>query len=178
MTKNQQRQLYWSLSAVWTIFIYATLGIVRPICEFLRQWGALNFLVSGAIIVTIIAAVWLALLRRPPRQKRVYLFLILILAAYAGLMVYLRIPEERVHLLQYGMLAFLIYRAAKLDVADIRAYGVSLSLTSLLGWIDECLQHITPGRFFDWKDVLLNAVSAALALALIFVLQNRSPQNR
>ncbi len=36
--------------------------------------------------------------------------------------------------------------------------------TALLGWLDEGLQTLLPGRFYDIDDILVNAVSGAVAI--------------
>jgi len=170
MTKSKQRMIYWTLAAGWMILIIATLGVVRPICEFLREH--LPFGMSITIFLGLLLAVVIiyALRENMRRPINTYLFLTAIIGAYIGMFIYLSIPEERVHLLQYGVLAFLIYRAVAVDLSGFSVYFYTFILASFLGWVDESIQHITPGRFFDWKDVLLNAISAFLALALNQVL--------
>lgn len=176
MNRTELRKLYWLLAISWTALIYGTLGVVRPICEFLRGHIPFKAAISGLILLIFALALSIGFKHSLPRKKRTYFFLVVILAGYAGSFYFLPIPEERIHLVQYGVLAFLIYRALSLDLSGISAYICSFGLTSLLGWLDEMLQQVTPGRFFDWKDVLLNAISTLLALTFTYILTKEHPK--
>lgn len=102
--------------------------------------------------------------------KRVGLFVV-VLVFVGGVLILLGIPEEKIHIIQYAPLAYLIFRAAKEDMPAQQAYIVAFILTSVLGLLDEQLQAITPGRFFGWLDVVLNSIGAAVGLVLTFIAQ-------
>ena len=77
-----------------------------------------------------------------------------------------RIWIEYSHIATYGMLAGLVRlsfpklpRAHAIAICLLWTQGVSLS--------DELLQHLHPKRFFDLRDLTLNANAVLLALLLI-----------
>jgi VanZ family protein len=80
-------------------------------------------------------------------------------------------PIERLHLVQYGLLSWAIWWAwpSSRISAPQRAIGVWL-LNAAVGAGDELIQHFTPGRFGEFRDVLINWESAALGLAVLLVL--------
>jgi len=41
--------------------------------------------------------------------------------------------------------------------------------SSAVGWCDERLQGITPGRHYDPRDIEFNVIAAALGLLLYFI---------
>ncbi|OGD22841.1 MAG: hypothetical protein A2W03_03670 [Candidatus Aminicenantes bacterium RBG_16_63_16] len=89
------------------------------------------------------------------------------LAAVLGLYVYFtlklwRAPEEAVHFLEYGLLGFLLFRALSLTIHDKSIYLVGFLAGTLVGTADEILQWLTPGRYWDFRDVGLNALAAGL----------------
>ena len=86
---------------------------------------------------------------------------------YAALVAYLRgLPDEVVHLAEYGGLGLLVRFA--LDTAPGAAKSaVAIVLTAALGFLDEWTQGATPGRFFDWRDVVVNTVAAAVPVLLL-----------
>ena len=43
-------------------------------------------------------------------------------------------------------------------------------MTGLAGWIDEGIQEILPNRFYDLRDVAMNAAGGALAVFSIWIL--------
>lgn len=149
-------------AALWLTVIYSTLGWVRPLCESLRAQG----LLSATVTLGAVGTAWVALfaLRRDGRVQPVVPWLPLVatvcgfflVAAHWGL------PEERVHLIQYGLLGVLLGRALPGRLV------VALACGWLAGAADEGIQHLLPGRTFDSWDILANglAVSASLLLSL------------
>ncbi|MEO5332597.1 MAG: VanZ family protein [Magnetococcus sp. YQC-5] len=71
-------------------------------------------------------------------------------------------PTERIHFFEYGLLAFLLFRAAGRPTGQGLVW-VYVSVV-LAGFSDECIQWMLPNRFFDLRDVGMNAVGAAIGL--------------
>lgn len=99
----------------------------------------------------------------------------LIFLCYGYLLKNLDIAIEKVHLLEYGVLSFLVYRAAKPTNKRILIYGVILGIVFLVGWTDELVQRVTPGRVYEFRDVLLNWKAGILGLLLTRVCRNSQP---
>lgn len=160
----------WGLTLAYIAVVYSTLGV------FPTLWGRLNVLTVGSVkhlgivvaVVTVCSTLWHVGHRVRRQSWKPYLAIALVAFSYAYLLVDLsRFPAERLHLLEYGLMAYLILRALQLDFGDRRAYVVSLMLTTLVGLGDETVQWVLPQRYFELKDVLLNMVSAGLALLLV-----------
>jgi len=103
--------------------------------------------------------------RRASGFDRVLLVAVLVL--YAGATAMLEIPQERLHYAEYGLLAGLVFFAARAQGAGRwTAAAAAVMVTSGLGYLDEHLQGaFWERRYFDWRDVQLN-VQAALLGAL------------
>ena len=77
-------------------------------------------------------------------------------------------PEERMHLIVYGIVALLIYAA----LLERSAFGRTIPASSIvvvmvttgLGLVDECLQLASPDRVFDVRDILYDALAATMAV--------------
>ncbi len=108
---GKERIRRWLFAGSWTMLIYATLYIVRPICEFLKQYPSFPFIVNAIIIALLTAAIIISLKKQYIRRTSTFLLLILVVATYLLGLKIIPIPEERVHFIEYGILAFLIYRA-------------------------------------------------------------------
>jgi len=85
----------------------------------------------------------------------------------AGLYVYFTLklwlyPEEAIHFLEYGLLGFFLFRALSFTVKDKTIYLTAILIGSLVGILDEILQWIMPLRYWDLRDVGLNAFSGVL----------------
>ncbi|NNE12724.1 MAG: VanZ family protein [Ilumatobacter sp.] len=77
-------------------------------------------------------------------------------------------PIERTHLLEYGVVALLIHEAllerSSNGIAVPMPAIVAVIAASVVGAIDESLQLAIPTRVFDPLDMLVNALSAAVAV--------------
>ncbi len=79
-------------------------------------------------------------------------------------------PAERFHLIEYGVLAYLAYRAFRLDFSETKAYVLSFLLSSGFGFFDEIVQYILPNRVYETRDAMTNALAAAVGLMVVKVL--------
>jgi len=110
------------------------------------------------------------------RQPLTWALIVLAVLCYAYGFYVVTIPEERLHFIQYGVLAFLVHRAIREDVkAALPSYLFAFFLTVALGWLDEGIQAVTPDRFYSLKDVFLNSVSAVLGLFVTFIGKQKYP---
>jgi len=81
-----------------------------------------------------------------------------------------RYPAERLHLIEYGLLAYLSYRALRLDLPEMRAYVSSFFIASGFGLFDEAVQYVLPDRVFEVQDAVTNVLAAAVGLMVVRVL--------
>ncbi len=91
---------------------------------------------------------------------------------YGWLWVELEVIQERVHLVQYGVLAALLLlalEARRRRLGRGHPYRHAFWLNALAGWGDEGVQAILPNRTYDLRDVVLNAVSGGLLLTMIWL---------
>ena len=73
---------------------------------------------------------------------------------------------ELLHLLEYGLVGWLLVRVLRYDLDPIPAYLAALLLTAIVGLVDEIIQWKLPNRYFDLKDVQLNVIAGMLGLVL------------
>jgi VanZ family protein len=93
----------------------------------------------------------------------------MILSAYIYGMVTIQYPEEKIHFIEYGILAYLVFRPIHMDIQKPAAYGYAFILITIFGWIDEGIQHLLPNRYYQTEDVILNSISGGLGLLWIFI---------
>jgi len=95
----------------------------------------------------------------------------------AALLLGLSVPEERVHFLQYAVMALLARNAVGVGrtgrAGMTQALGWAALLSSALGVADEVMQGILPSRVFDMRDVAMNVGAVVVALALDELLHDR-----
>lgn len=155
------------------------LGVLQ---EHVRKSVGLGYLrwVSGGLAAAGAAALVSAVVRiRRFRLRRYGLLLA------AGLLVALQVGAwgvgeeetdvlERVHLLEYGVLAVLFVRAFRPGHGGPFLPVLAVLGVALVGLADETVQWLTPVRVGDFRDVVLNAYAGLVGV--LFVLALRAPR--
>jgi choline-sulfatase len=165
----------WGVALLYIAFVYSTISVMPEVWKVLEAYtrGSIRYL--GILAVGLTAAVIaIGVWRRIQRRRwSPYVALALIMPIYAYLLNrYAVFPSERLHLVEYGFMGVVLFRALRIDFSDRFAYIASFVATVLIGLGDECIQWVLPQRFFELKDVQLNALSGGLGLLILrFVVQ-------
>ncbi len=192
---QRERRLWWA-AGLYTFTIYVTLALARQATNFLRDKNLLRLSI-GVLALAVVVGVVVFLVRRRTNRRQ-WGALGLVALGYAAVLPFAEAPEEAIHLVQYGSLALMIQaaltergrwaeaghnngghnngrrRGRPLQSPALTAFG----LTTLAGIGDEILQGILPSRFYDTRDVVLNAIAAARALLASTVLRRAGAQPR
>jgi len=169
--KDGEQRAAW-IAALWVCVIYATIPLVRTA----QSWYSARFetvwitVAIVAVLTLSLASTWLWLMRSARRIRPLELLVPLVVAGIAAWWAWQlrRRPEEAVHLLEYGLLLVLVYRALRPTHPDVSILVAAVLLTTVMSTVDEIIQWITPRRFWDYRDIGLNtgaAVLAAIAVA-------------
>lgn len=169
----------WLPVAGATVAILLLAPFLGELRERVRESVGLGYLrwVSGALAAAGLAGLTAAVVRIRRFRVRRYGFLVA-----AGLLVALQVlvwgtgqeevdVVERIHLLEYGVLAILFARAFRPYhdgplLAVLAVLGVGL-----VGLADETVQWLTPVRVGDGRDVLLNLYSGLAGVLFALALQ-------
>jgi len=118
--------------------------------------------VAGALIVMVA-------LRRRRAPAWAYGLLAACAVSYVVAFSWLRAQHlERTHLLEYGVAAWLSWRAiGPLVPGPVAGYGAAAALAAAIGYGDELVQGILPGRYYDLRDVAMNALGALLGVLVL-----------
>ncbi len=165
-TSDRERRLWlWTLAVL--VAIYATLGPARALADALRERDLLSvsFAVVLVVLVGALAARWV---KSRPGWAEIGVALGVALA-YATMFLRMATPEERTHLIEYGIVAALIHQALLERVRNGRPVprpaALTVALTALLGTLDECIQAMLPARVFDVRDIGFNALAGFMVVA-------------
>ena len=165
-TSRRERRLWlWTLLVVAAI--YSTLGLARPLAGALRELGLLGALFMLGMILVGAAILTQGLKTRPGGAE--ICVALGVAAVYLLLFARIATPEERTHLIEYGVVAVFIYEALTERVSHGRRVPVPALLAvlaaSLVGVLDENIQALLPNRAYDIRDVLFNVLAALMAVA-------------
>ncbi|RMH60568.1 MAG: VanZ family protein, partial [Bacteroidetes bacterium] len=77
-------------------------------------------------------------------------------------------PEERTHLIEYGVVAVLVFEALTERASRGRRVPLppvlAVVATSVFGTLDELIQGILPNRVFALRDILFNVLASVMAV--------------
>lgn len=109
---------------------------------------------------------WLRHRKAPPWA---YGALATVAVAYGLTFPWLRAQHlERTHLPEYAVAAWLAWRAVAPSVpGTLWGYVAAAVLGAAIGYGDELLQKIVPGRVYDPRDIAMNALGAVLGVVVL-----------
>lgn len=146
--------------------IFSTIPFAGFLQErFINVWGAAFFssVVVGAVITVFIVALAVMVRDAHFRWSIRYLWLAGVAGVYLAFILKLKeFPIEALHIVEYGFLGLLVFRALSHRTADILIYLSGAAICMIVGTMDEILQWIAPKRFWDFRDVWMNAVGGGL----------------
>lgn len=167
----------WLAVTVWTAVIFTAIPFVRELREaFVARWPG-EFL-AYAVIGIVAAATAGALLRLRHQKGALSPPDIAWLSGCAAVLIaWTRLlmgqPEEAIHFVEYGVLGVLLYRALRPRVNDVGVFVAGALLGTIVGTVDEIIQWVVPGRFWDLRDLVLNGGASILVQIAIWRLVPR-----
>ncbi len=156
----------------WVAVIYTTIPFVRVLREwYVARWDPAWIGVSVAIVLmaSAVAILWSVSRRRQGLSRGDLLWIVGVTVVFVWWTVSLRrSPEEAVHFLEYGVLAILLHRALRPTMSSDLVFVAAMLVGALIGTVDEIIQWISPGRYWDWRDLLLNGGAGALVQVILW----------
>jgi len=166
----------WCYVAIGTLAIYCTIPVARALRELVAEQIGLDFFLYLTVALALTAGM-LAFrnLRNRELPTNAYIFLFAIIAAFMAYIYQLRdIPEEAIHVAEYGAISILVYRALAHRTRDFSIYIMASLIVGMIGVLDEYIQWIEPSRVFDLRDIRTNFIAGALGqLAIVAGLRPR-----
>ena len=163
----------WVLLAGFVAAIYAFLPFGRGVVIALRQSHLLGLVVTLVFFASFVGLVYHIVFNVRLSDRVAFVALVVLAAATGALVLWMSIPEERIHFVEYGLLALLARSVLARHLPPSGQYLGAWLLASLAGWGDELIQGALPDRVYDLRDVVVNSVAALLALAGDEALHNR-----
>ena len=137
----------WILRIVYTLIVLVALPWVRAIWNFIGDK-------TGAVIIILLYA---GSVIGYYLYTRKILFIICLSILIALIFIWVPLPVERIHFIEYGIMGWLAYRAGgKKAFIYVIAVGI----------IDEIIQGILPNRIYDMRDIWMNIIGGGLGMIL------------
>jgi len=170
------------LSWLWVVLFAISIFLVVPVGNTIQRfvsgnWGgeAFIYFVLSALAIALICILHFLIFKLKIKSASNYVWLFIIAVLYTYFILKLRnAPAEAIHFLEYGLLSFFLFRALIYSIRDKSIFFIATLFALMVGTFDEIFQWITPQRYWDFRDVGLNALSGGLfQLALWKVINPR-----
>ena len=155
------------IAFLYILFIYISLPVMPGLWEgFVSKVGSFADY-TAAVILVIFGSFIVFYLISKQKDIRSFIWLAILACVYAFGLSRLKLPIERVHFVEYGILSILLFRALRHHIKNKSIYLWSGIAVFSLGLIDEGIQYLLPNRVFETRDVIVNGVAGILGLLLI-----------
>ncbi len=143
-----------------------TIPLARAIQRFVaRNWSGeiFTYAVLGVIGAGLVAGLtYISRSRSLLFRDSFWLLAVAVIFSGYTLKLGQRSPEEAVHFVQYGILGILLFRALSHRIHDPAIYLAAAIMGGIIGMVDEFIQWLTPGRYWELKDIWLNLFAVIL----------------
>lgn len=149
------------------LFIIVSASFIRQLADFLKaHLGEVGFIILiGLILAGMGLAFLIFIIRNSPGLIR-SLMVVLILIVGLALAWQIRIPVERIHIVEYGLLGWFSGRDLIERNRKIKGMILVCIFTAIVGVIDEVFQAILPYRYYDLRDIGFNSLGGLWGLVL------------
>src|SRR3989338_3812011 len=116
---KSERLKRWAWVTGWTLLIYSTLYLVRLVSNALKKILPYSLFINvflGIILTGIGGYAWRVINIRRPLS---WLLLAAALGCYIYGIIVIKYPDEKIHFLQYGILAWLVFKALRYDFSRL-----------------------------------------------------------
>lgn len=169
--KSKREKRYWFWAFIVLITILSTLVIGQPLANQLRDQNVQAVFFSLAMLLMAAAVVVHGLKTKPSKTE--WATLIGVVAVYVMFFVRLGAPE-RSHLMEYSILAIFIHKALVERMTPVgnklKTALLALSITFIIGVLDEVIQIVIPNRVFDPEDIVFNGMAATMTIVSVVIL--------
>jgi len=173
-----KQKLWWSITSGYLALNYATLGMMPS------YWNRINELLSGNGLLfqyVLYAAIGVGLTlflygKGFFNQAKNVLVTLFFVVAFCVMFYLEKNPGEKIHMVQYGIFGWLLFKALALDCKNtsVHLYLTGGLICLIAGALDEVIQGILPNRHFTWHDVFINGMSGIMVqLYMYFYLKHR-----
>lgn len=147
------------------IIISAT--FTKQLSDFIKaNIGERGFLILvGIIIVVTGLSVFIFIIRGRPKFIRILLFA---MALIIGIVLTwrIKIPVEKLHILEYAALGWIAGRDLIKRNKKIKGIILAYVICIVVGTLEELFQKLLPYRYFELPDILLNNLGGAWGVTL------------
>lgn len=173
-SKTAKTLASWKWVLAYTAAILLTLTLTRRVLDWLAERN-LSGLLGLLLLVTAIACLFFLLRRIRRVRGGLSLSTGLRLLAFLGLYLFFLFSStdltvDRIHFIEYGILGLLCFQAVGPGVQGGRRVAYAMVAVFTVAFLDESIQGVLPGRYFDVRDVVIDLLAGGLPVLGLFLL--------
>jgi len=149
------------------LFIIISASFLKQVMDFIKGVtgeGGFLALMRGAGVIFLVSFLILIIRKRPSFLKCLIFIAVLIVGMWFCWQ--LKIPEEKIHLLEFALLGWLTSRDLIKPGRKIKGVIFALAFTFTVGILDEVFQGVLPYRYFQWCDIGFNSAGGLWGVIL------------
>lgn len=158
---------------IYILLVYSFIPFGRDVTDFLRENGLLRLTIWGTLALALAIFAGILFVSTRKARLRVILLVCATFAVYGALFSLISQPEERMHLIQFGLLVPITLWAFSARASGGHLHWRVFGFSAAIAVGDEFLQLLVPSRVFDWRDVGFNLLAVILGLVICRVFQQQ-----
>lgn len=170
-----KRIVRWIVAILYTASIFLLIPFVLPIwnrlCAEFSVPAVVRTVNTAVPALGVLALIAFFAFARETRVRS-YLWLAVVAGGFAYLLtLHCEYPVERVHLIQYSLLAFVFYRALRIDLSERASLIIAAAIALLVGTCDEVMQQFVADRRCTLSDMVTNWFAGGLGLVALMAFE-------
>jgi len=153
------------------IFIIFSSLFTRQLMEIFKAFfGERGFIILIGLILILSGLAFLFFLLRDIPNVKMTIAIVIILIAGIALAWQMKLPQEKIHILEYGLLGWFAGRDLIVKNKEgTKGIVFAWLFVIIIGVLDEVLQGILPYRFWDTRDIVFNSLGGLWGIGLYYL---------
>jgi len=148
-------------------FIIVSASFSKQVMDFVKATiGEKGFVtLIGIIGVFFLLSFLILIVKKNPSFLKLPIFIVALIAGI-WLVWQLKIPEEKIHILEFAVLGWFVSRDLIKAGKKVKGIIFALAFTIVVGILDEAFQTILPYRVYDSRDIIFNCLGGTWGIIL------------
>jgi hypothetical protein len=162
----------WLWVLLCSVAIFSTVPVARSFQKFIYASIGKEFFTYTVVFVVVAgltALLYFFIFHLKVKRVSQYIWLFICGGLYIYFAIMLRqYPEEAIHLLEYGLLSFFVFKALSYRIHDRTVYITTVLFVLFVGTMDEFIQWMMPTRYWGLKDVWINGLAGLVFIIAVW----------
>ena len=166
------RVLLWTLVAVYTFLLPYLIVVYNAIVKHFSAAIAGKVPITIIIVMGVVFSIVVLVLKKNIKT----LILLIPCAIIAWFLISLEPnPNKYIHIPEYVVMSWILFEVISIDYKGRGIFYLVFICGASLGVVDEMMQGILPGRFYGWRDMIMNSAATVIGVLTLVGLRTMPP---